>query len=131
MFNYTQLYIPFEQCLELLPSDSTDDGKEILTEEILDDKVIMLLLEVPLIDEKNCVAIDCADKGKRIEFKARPLLIDRKLLEDSDILLNLCQNKFFAFKPITKFNVPKTYLVTGQHIIDAFNSQNSKGKTKC
>ena len=130
MYNYAQLYAPFENCLELLPTDSDDEDKEVLTEDILDDKVIMLLLEVPLIDEKNCVAIDCADKGKRLEFKARPLLIDREELEDSDILLNLCQNKFFARNPLPKYNVTATNLITGQHVLDAFNTQIIKGKQR-
>ena len=128
IYNYAQLYAPFENCLELLPFDSEDEGKEILTEDILDDKVIMLLLEAPLIDEKNCVAIDCADKGKRLEFKARPLLIDREELEDSEILLNQCQNKYFANKLLPRYSVPKSHLVTGQHVLDAFNSQIIKGK---
>ncbi len=130
MYSYAQLYAPFENCLELLPTDSDDEDKEVLTKNILDDKVIMLLLEVPLIDEKNCVAIDCADKGKRLEFKARPLLIDREELEDSDILLNLCQNKFFARNPLPKYNVAATNLITGQHVLDAFNTQIIKGKQR-
>ncbi|WP_299336097.1 hypothetical protein [uncultured Psychroserpens sp.] len=128
MYDYAKLYEPFENCLELLPSDSEDDGKEILTQDILDDKVIMLLLEAPLIDEKNCVAIDCADKGKRLEFKARPLLIDREELEDSAIRLNQCQNTYFAKKVLPKYNVPRTNLVTGQHVLEAFNLQINKSK---
>jgi hypothetical protein len=127
-FEYSNMYKPFENCRELFPSDSEDEGKEILTEDILEDKLVMLLLEVPLIDEKNCVAIDCADKGKRLEFKVRPLLIDREELEDSNILLNQCQSNVFRLRPIPRYNVPKSRLITGHDVLNAFGTQITKGK---
>ena len=45
-------------------------------------------------------------------------------------MLNLCQNSYFPLNPLPKYNVPKTNLVTGQHVLDAFNTQIVKGKQK-
>ena len=123
IYNYVQQYSPFETCIELLESTATDEDKKPLTEDIIEDKVVMLLLEVPLIDEKNCVAGDCADKGKRLEFKVRALLIDREDLLRSDLNTTLCLSKYFHPLPYAKYNTPGTGLVTGQQVLDAYNTQ--------
>ena len=128
VYDYSKIYEPFENVLELVKAGALDDGKKPLTSNVLNDKVIMLLIEAPLIDEKNCVAVDCADKGKRLQFKVRPLLVDRETLEDSDIALNECLHRSQETIKTPKYNVPATTLRTGQIVLDAFNGQINKIK---
>jgi hypothetical protein len=123
LYEYTQRYLSFQETIELLQTDATDDGKEPLTADVLEDKVVMLLLETALINEKNCVTIDCADKGKRLQFKVRPLLIDENLLEDSDFQLHSCATSYFKKLSLPRYNVPRTTLKTGDQVLAAFNTQ--------
>ncbi len=122
LYQYTQMYQPFETCIELLEADADDEDKEVLTEGILDNKVVMLLVEALLIDEKNCVAMDCADKGKRLEFKIRPLLLDADLLEESEFDLEICNQTYFEKLALPRYNVPKEDLVTTADVLDTYNS---------
>ncbi|GAB5401601.1 MAG: hypothetical protein Aureis2KO_31860 [Aureisphaera sp.] len=130
LYQYTQMYQPFENCLELLEADAEDEDKQVLTEEVLDNKVVMLLVEALLIDEKNCVALDCADKGKRLEFKIRPLLIDADLLEESEFDLEICNRMYFEQLRLQRYSVPKATLTTTENVLDAYNSLiiSSKGQ---
>ena len=123
LYEHTQRYLPFRDTIELLEADAADDGKEPLTADILEDKVVMLLLETALINEKNCVTIDCADKGKRLQFKVRPLLIDENLLDDSDFELASCITNYFKKLSLPRYNVPQTTLKTGTQVLGAFNTQ--------
>ncbi len=121
LYQYTQMYQPFKNCLELLKGGASDEDKEPITEATLDNKVVMLLIEALLIDEKNCVALDCADKGKRLEFKIRPLLIDADLLEESEFDLTLCNKTYFDNIALPRYNVPKDTLTTSLDVLNAHN----------
>jgi len=123
LYEHAQRYLPFQDTIELLEGDATDDGMEPLTATILEDKVVMLLLETALINEKNCVTIDCADKGKRLQFKVRPLLIDESVLDDSDFQLESCTTHYFRIINLPRYNVPQTTLIKGEDVLGAFNTQ--------
>lgn len=45
--------------------------------DFLRDKVVVLLLEMKEKPLKNCTEIDCEDKGERIEFRVKPLLVPK------------------------------------------------------
>ncbi|MDC8005358.1 hypothetical protein POV27_14945 [Aureisphaera galaxeae] len=130
LYQYTQMYQPFENCMELLEADSDDEDKQLLTEEVLDNKVVMLLVEALLIDEKNCITLDCADKGKRLEFKIRPLLIDADLLVESEFDLEICNRIYFDNLRLPRYSVPKATLTTTADVLNAYNSliSGSKGQ---
>ncbi len=130
LYGYTQRYEPFKNCQELLHSDAEDEDKQALTATVLENKVVMLLLEAALIDEKNCVTVDCADKGKRLQFKARPLLIEINTLIDSDFVLNQCSTHYFDNLVLSKYNVPKTKLVTASQVLDGIDNAIVKNKQK-
>lgn len=122
LYQYTDLYQPFETSIELLPSSADDEDKAVLTEDIIEDKVVMLLVEALLIDEKNCVALDCDDKGKRLEFKIRPLLVDADVLSDSEFKLNDCNRLYFDNLVLPRYNVPRTDLARVSDILDGYKS---------
>lgn len=114
------IYGSLSPCLELLPNTSEDEDKQPLSAEILTNKVVMLLLESPLIDEKNCITVDCADKGKRLELKVRALLVDPGLLSELDFNQSNCGFDYLKKLKLPRFNVPRTNLSTGSQINKAY-----------
>ena len=48
----------------------------------LNDKIVVLFLEASEIDLKNCDMQDCNEKGRKVEFAVRPLLIGRRDMEE-------------------------------------------------
>jgi hypothetical protein len=132
VFDQAAKYTPFKNCRELIHIPEEDAGKPlpdgvtvIPNARFYNEKVIMILLEVSLSDIKNCVATDCDDKGKRLQFTVRPILVDYKDIEESFI------NKYITgtLQPplyIERFNVPQTNLVTGQQILNALYSMAGK-----
>ncbi len=119
IFKYSKQYEPIKKCIELLPSASTSPENKVIPAGFFDDKVVALLLEVTLIDLKNCVTTNCDDKGKRIEFNIRPILIP---ISKSTKLL-IPQNEIEEKHPsitLPRFNVPLTKLVTGGNISKSF-----------
>ncbi len=119
MYQYANRYQVFENSMELLASNSEDDGKQPLTAAILENKVVMLLVETVLVDVKNCVALDCDDKGKRLDFKVRPLLVDKELLFESEFSLNHCETIYLDALVLPRYNVPKKDL---KIVADIFSS---------
>jgi hypothetical protein len=119
IFKYTSMYDPIKKCFELLPSNATNTKKKPIPNTFFNDHLVMLFLEVTLIDQKNCDTTNCDDKGKRIEFNIRPLVIpinestealipDYQLLEQHDTLT------------FPRYNVPYKNIVTGAQVLDGF-----------
>lgn len=129
IYQWADEYAALSPCIELLPADSEDEERQPLNEEVLENKIVMLLLESPLIDEKNCVTIDCADKGKRLELMVRVLLIDSSLLNELQFNRSNCAFNYLNKLKLPRFNVPKSNLVTGDHVFDAFNAVINRAKT--
>lgn len=94
-------------------SETQQSGDDVLSPTFLDDKVVMLLLEANLLDLKNCDTTDCSDKGKRMDFRLRPLLITITEAEE----LSRQKNKFSEIKILeNRFALPDLYL----HRFDVF-----------
>lgn len=119
IFKYSKQYEPIKKCVELLLPASTSPEKKVIPAGFFDDKVVALLLEVTLIDLKNCVTTNCDDKGKRIEFNIRPILIPineltKPLIPQNEIEVN------HPSITLPRYNVPYKKLVTGGNISKNF-----------
>ena len=119
IFKYAPLYEPIKSCTELLAAGVSDTTKKPITKDFLEDKLVILLLEVTLIDQKNCVTTNCDDKGKRMEFNVRPLVIPlgemrSRLFREYKTQADLPALSF------PRYNVPYKNIVTGADVLDQF-----------
>lgn len=119
IFKHVTQYVPIKNCIELLPATSTVEGKLPIPDNFFEDKAIILLLEVALIDQKNCVTTNCDDKGKRMEFNVRPLLIP---IEDATQLLLPEYPSVVNYDEISlpRYNVPYKKIVSGAEVLKGF-----------
>ncbi len=107
-------------------SDTQQSGDDVLSPAFLDDKVMMLLLEADLLDLKNCDTTDCSDKGKRMDFILRPLLItisdaEKLARGNGKIPVNLLDSRFaLPDLHLRRFDVTATILQTPKDILTAF-----------
>ncbi|QEC53857.1 hypothetical protein EDD80_10827 [Anseongella ginsenosidimutans] len=71
---------------ELLTAEESleaEDGQPLKgREDFVKDKIVVLLLEMKEKPLKNCIEIDCEDKGDKIEFRVKPLLVSREDLDE-------------------------------------------------
>ncbi|MEN2280587.1 PKD domain-containing protein [Algoriphagus sp. SE2] len=107
-------YYNQKDILQLIPSDDKEtEGKKPLTTLKLENYVIVLFLEAEQIDLKNCDTQDCNDKGSKMEFELKTLLVNKKLLESS---------KKIGFKSILlkRYNVPVEDLKTSEDVLQGF-----------
>ncbi|TGD57503.1 PKD domain-containing protein [Flavobacterium humi] len=119
IFKYASAYQPIKNCAELLPADSNLVDKKPIPSGFFNDKAIILLLEVTLIDQKNCVTTNCDDKGKRMEFNIRPLVIP--INESTKGLLKEYQQpELYSKLTFPRYNVPFQNITTGTQVLDAF-----------
>ncbi|WPU91357.1 hypothetical protein SNE25_18730 [Mucilaginibacter sabulilitoris] len=94
----------------------------------LSDYVVVLFLEARETDLKNCDTQDCNNKGEKMEFQVRPLLVKKTDLPGNaivpatrgDVVLPKLQTNLVYQIPLKRFNVPYTDLNTTDNIIDAF-----------
>lgn len=120
IFKHNSAYQPIKNCVELLPKNSNAEDKKPIPNGFFDDKVVLLLLEIDLVDEKNCVTTNCDDKGKRLEFNIRPILIPinadtKPLLKEYAALKNYDKLTF------PRYNVPfQSNLTTSNAVFDGF-----------
>ena len=119
IFKYAAQYEPIKNCPELLESDSNVEGKKPIPNNFFNDKVVILFLEVTLIDQKNCVTTNCDDKGKRIEFNLRPLVIPineftKGLMQENKL------PEVYSKLTFPRYNVPFQNIVTGTQVLDGF-----------
>lgn len=121
MLKYGSKYLPFKNAIELLEPTTTELVKTAIPNGFFNDKVVLLILETALIDEKNCVNTNCDDKGKRLEFTVRPLVINNS--DIAPLLLSGFDIKKASQKIVTpRYNVPFKNLVTGQQVLDGFKN---------
>lgn len=118
IFKHSTKYEPVKNCFELLTGESVADDKIALTKDFLTDKLIILFLEVTLIDQKNCVTTNCDDKGKRMEFNVRPLLIP--LEGNEELLAQYNLHTYYPKLGFPRYNVPYTNIITGPNVLDQF-----------
>lgn len=109
--------VPFygeKDLLELIPdSDKETEGKQLLTMLKLQDYVVVVFLEASQIDLKNCDTQDCNDKGSRLDFVQRTLLVKKKL---STYIRQLGFNSIL----LKRFNVPVADMNTAEDVLNGF-----------
>jgi hypothetical protein len=121
MLKYGSKYLPFKNAIELLEPTTTEPLKTAIPNGFFNDKVVLFILETALIDEKNCVNTNCDDKGKRLEFTVRPLVI--KNSDIAPLLLSGFDIKKASQKLVTpRYNVPFKNLITGQQVLNGFKN---------
>src|SRR5690606_3252064 len=62
---------------ELIPA-STEEGVKPLSKSYLEDKVVLMFVEMRNYNAKNCEPDSCDDKGGRVEIIFKPLLVNKK-----------------------------------------------------
>ena len=117
IFKYAKQYESIKNCIELLPPSSAIIDKKPIPKDFFINKAIILFLEVSLIDQKNCNTTNCDDKGKRMEFTIRPLVIPinestKDLLPEQQIAENYSKLTF------PRYNVPHKNLITGVSVLE-------------
>ena len=119
IFKYSAAYKSIKNCNELLKSASEDELSIPIPADFFINHVIILLLEVSLIDQKNCDTTNCNDKGKRMEFNLRPLVIP--INEETLVFLkeyNPIEN--FGKIIFPRYNVPVKDLSTAEDVLKGF-----------
>ncbi|MEY8760243.1 hypothetical protein [Chryseobacterium tongliaoense] len=119
IFPYTKMYEPLKKSIELLPTNTLEADRIAIPDQFFENKIVVLLLEASLIDEKNCVTTNCDDKGKRIEFKIRPLLISVDKLNAS-LFPEYPKEISFEKVSLPRYNVPYNPLITGTQVLNEF-----------
>lgn len=119
IFKYAPKYLPIKHSVELLPSDSPVVNKKSIPNGFFEDKVILLLLEVTLIDQKNCVTTNCDDKGKRMEFQIRPLVVPISEFT-KELVFEYPLTEWYKKLPFLRYNVPFKNTVTAVQVLEGF-----------
>ncbi|MEB2773758.1 PKD domain-containing protein [Algoriphagus sp. D3-2-R+10] len=99
---------------ELIPdNDKETENKKSLSTLNLADYAVVLFLETEQIDLKNCDTQDCNDKGSRMDFALKTLLVNKKLMS---------WEKWISFNSIflKRYNVPVGDLKTSEDILQGF-----------
>ena len=107
-------YYNREDLLELIVEGDTEtESKENLETVTLSDFVIVLFLEATQTDLKNCDTQDCNDKGSRMDFVLKALLVRKRILENPTR---------FRFRSVLlkRFNVPVGEMNTSTDIFQGF-----------
>jgi hypothetical protein len=107
-------YYNRKDILELIEEGDTEtESKENLESINLSDYVVILFLEATQTDLKNCDTQDCNDKGSRMDFLIKPLLVRRRALENP-------RRISFRSVLLKRFNVPVTEMNTSADIFQGF-----------
>lgn len=104
---------------------SAEEGATALSEEFLKEKekIVLVLVELKKVFNKNCDPDSCDDKGETIEVTFRFLLIGK---DDADKLLNesaqagLQTPSFFKQNPLRRFDVPATDMLGSADVVQAY-----------
>ncbi|MBC6993256.1 carboxypeptidase-like regulatory domain-containing protein [Neolewinella lacunae] len=102
-----------------------------------DEKVLLLLIECRVVDNRNCTPNNCDDKGRTVETAIRPVLIRRGDLEEIRRVLaagnagvaayySLFQDRAARLGLATlrppRFNVPNTNPVTTRQVLETYRA---------
>lgn len=98
------------------------------TTTFLDDFVVVLFLEATELDLKNCDAFDCNNKGEKIQFKVRPLLVKKTELPGVMPKDKAGKNTGNTVAPkqtapeidLKRFNVPYQDIGSSDDVLNAF-----------
>lgn len=120
IFKHNKSYHYLEKIYELLPSESSDGNKKLIPDDFFDDKLIILLLEITLVDEKNCVTTNCDDKGKRLEFNLRPIAVSEADFKNE--LFPKYPSYNFNSLVFPRYNVPYNDILNPQKVLENFTT---------
>ncbi|MCR9014583.1 PKD domain-containing protein [Aquiflexum gelatinilyticum] len=107
-------YYGAKDILQLIPdSDKDTEGKKSISTINNQDYAVVLFLEAEQVDLKNCDTQDCNDKGSRMDFILRVLLVKKTLFDSG---------KTISFNSILlkRYNVPVADLKTAEDILNGF-----------
>ena len=107
-------YYGAKDILQLIPdSDKETEGKKSISTINKQDYALVLFLEAEQINLKNCDTQDCNDKGSRMDFTLRVLLVKKTLFDSG---------KTISFNSILlkRYNVPVADLKTAEDILNGF-----------
>ena len=116
---------------ELVDKESVKTGdKEIgASKQFLAEYAVALFLEKETEDLKNCLTDDCEDKGRKVSFTVKPVLIEKKDVKSFDFSgdkfssQNLHPEFAKTLLPdvaLQRLNVPFNSLKSGEELLDAF-----------
>lgn len=122
---------PAKQVFQLdeLIVKSSVEGATLIDKNFLQDKIVLLFVELLRKDAKNCDPDSCDDKGVNVTVTFRPLVVSTK--EDISGLLTGAYgiNGFFGNQcnelpvvPLPRFDVPATKIASTADIIAAYQS---------
>ncbi|GGC44611.1 hypothetical protein GCM10011386_41140 [Parapedobacter defluvii] len=107
-------YYGMEGIFELVPAASPAEGKKAVSSLKKDEYVVVLLLEAKQVKLKNCDTNDCNDKGSRLDFTVKPLLVHIDLLKGDD-------ESFFNTLLLKRYGVPaNNRWESGESILNGF-----------
>ncbi|KQT17908.1 hypothetical protein ASG31_03990 [Chryseobacterium sp. Leaf404] len=118
IFKHSKNYHALKKIYELMPSESSDEEKIIIQNDFFDEKLIILLLEITLVDEKNCVTTNCDDKGKRLEFNLRPIAVSES--DFSSQLFPRYPSCNFSPLVFPRYNVPFNDILSPEKVLENF-----------
>ncbi len=123
---------------ELFPTPAVNDEfqPDPLTADFLEDKIVLLFLDCPETDLKNCDPDGCENGGIRIDFVVRKLLVSRQdmiaIIKEAnsfdadwlegDLINYINTRTRISPQYLKKFDVPATDLKTAGDIFEAYYS---------
>jgi hypothetical protein len=118
---------------QLLTAEQSLEEEDVVsmeaTKTFMRDKIVVLLLEMKEKPLKNCVDANCDDKGDKIEFAIKPLVV---LQRDIDKFLKSLEDHHRSEEPqssvqpvlhdvqLKRFNVPVSQLTSADVVLNAF-----------
>ena len=122
-------YSLFEQysLWELFPADELTDKLSItqLTQDFLNDKAVLLFLELKEEELRNCSSSECNDKGFKVTATVRRLLVNKDVIAKANQLetgLALTTRLNLPDLHLPRYNVPNTGPATSNEVLAAFLS---------
>lgn len=87
----------------------------------LNDKILVYVLEKKTTDLKNCTSNDCDDKGERVDFTLKPLLVDKSIIDAAG---NLFSNsaKIFPDVDFRRLYLPSATNVDADDVFESFKT---------
>ncbi len=107
-------------------NDFAADVQKPLSSSFLEDKVVVIFVELLKVDNQNCDPDSCDDKGCTIEITHRPLLvaqehIDQLIFGDNELpFLNEPSCIEWPALKMPKYNVPATLLLSSNAVLKNF-----------
>lgn len=91
-------------------------------------KIVVLLLEMSEVPLKNCIDTDCEDKGEKIQFRIKPLLVSKSDIDafiKSHVVPVVTEPKpsvdpVLNDVQLRRFNVPVSQLLSTDAVLNAF-----------